>query len=61
MQWKVLLDDCEAILAARGKLESTQFTPNGPAGIFGFYLLPGQTFPRVFLNEFVSVRSGLNL
>ncbi|KAG6813922.1 hypothetical protein H0H92_005771 [Tricholoma furcatifolium] len=51
-EWKVLLDDCEAILASTGKLDQ-MFTPNGPAGIFGLYLLPGQTLPRVFLNEFV--------
>ncbi|GLB40442.1 putative MIP aquaporin (TC 1.A.8) family protein [Lyophyllum shimeji] len=52
-QWKVLIVQCEAILQSAGKLEALQFTPNGPAGIFGLYLLPGQTLPRVFLNEFV--------
>ncbi|KAH0585137.1 hypothetical protein H2248_008396 [Termitomyces sp. 'cryptogamus'] len=53
-EWKVLLVDCEAILEQAGQLDALQFTPNGPAGIFGLYLLPGQTLPRVFLNEFVT-------
>lgn len=53
-QWKVLIVQCEAILETAGNLQALQFTPNGPAGIFGLYLLPGQTLPRVFLNEFVT-------
>ncbi|KAG6820952.1 hypothetical protein H0H93_009188 [Arthromyces matolae] len=53
-EWHVLLVQCEAILSEAGKLDALQFTPNGPAGIFGLYLLPGQTLPRVFLNEFVT-------
>ena len=59
-QWKMLIEAAEAKLLAEGEgvFALTQFTPNGPAGIFAFYLLPGQTIPRVFLNEFVNV-SGL--
>ncbi|KAG6873937.1 hypothetical protein C0995_008976 [Termitomyces sp. Mi166 len=53
-EWRELLVQCEAILEQAGKLEALQFTPNGPAGIFGLYLPPGQTLPRVFLNEFVT-------
>lgn len=56
-QWKVLIDTAELELKAAGAavFAETQFTPSGPAGIFAFYLLPGQTLPRVFLNEFVNV------
>jgi hypothetical protein len=32
------------------------FTPNGPAGIFGMYLMPGSKIGQVFVNEFVCVR-----
>ncbi|KAF8638264.1 hypothetical protein AX17_002286 [Amanita inopinata Kibby_2008] len=53
-QWEVLILDAEAVLAKAGLLEKLQFTPNGPAGIFALYLLPGQTYGRVFLNEFVN-------
>src|ERR1700748_3672034 len=42
-------------LAARGLLESVQFTPNGTGGIFALYTLPGANLSRVFLNEFVTV------
>ena len=56
-QWKVLIEEGEAKLLGLGPavFASTQFTPSGPGGIFAFYLLPGQTIPRVFLNEFVNV------
>ena len=59
-QWKVLIEEAEAKLLGMGPavFAATQFTPNGPPGIFAFYLLPGQTLARVFLNEFVNV-SGL--
>ena len=59
-QWKSLIDEAEAVLLSAGAeaFAATQFTPNGPPGIFAFYLLPGQTIARVFLNEFVNV-SGL--
>jgi glycerol uptake facilitator-like aquaporin len=55
-QWKVLIDDSENLLKAAGPavFAATQFTPNGPPGIFVSYLLPGQTLPRVFMNEFVN-------
>lgn len=42
-------------LAAKGLLESVQFTPNGTGGIFGLYTIAGANLSRVFLNEFVSV------
>ena len=35
--------------------DETIFTPNGPAGIFALYLLPGQEIGWAFLNEFVNV------
>ncbi|KAF8149957.1 aquaporin-like protein [Crassisporium funariophilum] len=55
-QWKVLIDEAEALLLEAGPavFAATQFTPNGPPGIFALYLLPGQTIPRVLLNEFVN-------
>jgi len=55
-QWKELIDVAEATLEAAGPtvFAATQFTPNGPPGIFAFYLLPGQTLARVFLNEFIN-------
>ncbi|KAJ7114161.1 aquaporin-like protein [Mycena crocata] len=34
-------------------LAGIQYTPNGPAGIFGLYLLPGSNLGQVFVNEFV--------
>jgi len=55
-QWKSLIVEAEAVLGLAGPavFEATQFTANGPPGIFAFYLLPGQTLARVFLNEFVN-------
>jgi len=55
-QWKSLILAAEAALVKLGPemFAATQFTANGPPGIFAFYLLPGQTIPRVFLNEFVN-------
>ena len=47
----------EADLSAAGTLESTLFTPSGPAGVFAIYLAPGTSLWRVFLNEFVCVSS----
>lgn len=59
-QWKSLIVEAEAALVAMGPaaVASTMFTSNGPPGIFAFYLLPGQTLARVFLNEYINV-SGL--
>ena len=56
-QWKELIEAAEAALLSMGPevFAVTQFSPNGPPGIFAFYLLPGQTIARVFLNEFVNV------
>lgn len=54
-QWKTLIVEAEAVLAAAGVLETTLYTPNGPAGILGLYVLPGSSLGRVFLNEFVVV------
>lgn len=43
-------------LAANGMLDAIQFTPSGPGGILGLYVVPGTNLARVFLNEFVSVK-----
>ncbi|KAG5720242.1 Aquaporin-7 [Termitomyces sp. T112] len=53
-QYKVIFEECTTILTKAGKFEALQYTPNGLAGIFAFYLLPGQTKGLAFLNEFVS-------
>ncbi|KAF8972131.1 aquaporin-like protein [Flammula alnicola] len=55
-QWKSFLDLAEGALAEAGPgvLEATLFTPNGPAGAFGNYMLAGQTLPHIFMNEFVN-------
>ncbi|KAF5381946.1 hypothetical protein D9615_004347 [Tricholomella constricta] len=53
-EWQSFIVQCEAILEAAGKLDELQFTPNGPAGIFALYLLPGQTLGQAFLTEFVT-------
>lgn len=57
IEWKELIDVAEGVLAAAGTLDATLFTPNGPAGCFALYLLPGQTLPRAFVAEFVTVSS----
>jgi glycerol uptake facilitator-like aquaporin len=44
-----------AALEAKGLLEAIQFTPNGTAGVFAFFVTPGSNLARVLLNEFVSV------
>lgn len=58
-----MIDISEATIASAGPgaLKTVLFTPNGPAGAFGNYLLPGQTMPRVFMNEFVNVREDKNI
>jgi len=53
-QYKILIDEATAILAEAGTLQALEFTPNGPAGAFALYVLPGQSLGRVFLNEFVT-------
>ncbi|KAG6842291.1 hypothetical protein C0991_010579 [Blastosporella zonata] len=52
-QYKVTFEECTAILTAAGKFEALQYTPNGLAGVFAFYMLPGQTLGLAFVNEFV--------
>jgi len=54
VQWHDLIAESELALSAAGLLESTLFTPQGPAGAFGLYTLPGLHLGRVFLNELVS-------
>lgn len=54
-QYHDLIKLAEATLIEAGTYEAVNFTPNGPAGIFGLYLLPGLSLGRVFLNEFVTV------
>lgn len=56
-QWKSLLDMSEAVLLKEGALKAMQFTPNGPAGAFANFLLPGQSMGRAFMNEFFNVRN----
>jgi glycerol uptake facilitator-like aquaporin len=53
-QWKAFIDVAEGALLEAKLYASTQFTPNGPAGAFGNYLLAPQTLPRIFMNEFVN-------
>lgn len=55
-QYKNFIVLAEGVLAEAGLLESTQFTPNGPPGIFALYLSPEQSLGRAFLTEFVMVR-----
>ena len=45
----------ETALEAAGKLDAIQFTPSGPAGIFGMYAQPGANLGVVFANEFFVV------
>ncbi|TDL25876.1 aquaporin-like protein [Rickenella mellea] len=52
LQWRETLLAVEAALAAAGQLEALNFTPNGPAGIFGLYTQPGAKLGYVFANEF---------
>ncbi|RDX47984.1 aquaporin-like protein [Lentinus brumalis] len=40
-------------LKASGEYEALMFTPNGPGGIFGFYVPAGSSLGYVILNEFV--------
>ncbi|KIK50755.1 hypothetical protein GYMLUDRAFT_182328 [Collybiopsis luxurians FD-317 M1] len=56
VQWYDIIKQTEGALALAGPgvLEATLFTPQGPAGAFGLYTLPGLNLGRVFLNEFVT-------
>ena len=54
-QWRVFILEAETALKVAGVYDQVQFTPSGTAGIFALYLPPGQTYGRVFLNEFVNV------
>ncbi|PBK88339.1 aquaporin-like protein [Armillaria gallica] len=54
VQYKHLLDQAEGAMVLAGTFSELQFTPSGPAGIFGLYLLPGAKIGQVFLNEFVT-------
>lgn len=60
-QYRDLIVAAETGLAAVGALNAIQFTPNGPAGIFALYAMPGSHLGRVFLNEFVTVCASLQL
>ncbi|KAH8118052.1 aquaporin-like protein [Phellopilus nigrolimitatus] len=52
LQWKGNITVVEEALAAAGKLDAINFTPNGPAGIFGLYTTTGANLGFVFANEF---------
>ncbi|KAI5122300.1 hypothetical protein M0805_002376 [Coniferiporia weirii] len=52
LQWKGNILALEAALEEAGTLAAINFTPNGPAGIFGLYTLPGANLGYVFANEF---------
>ncbi|KAH8107840.1 aquaporin-like protein [Cristinia sonorae] len=53
VQYKNLIDQVIAALKASGKYDAIMFTPQGPGGIFGLYLLPHSNLGQVFLNEFL--------
>ncbi|TCD65342.1 hypothetical protein EIP91_002780 [Steccherinum ochraceum] len=53
VQYENLISEVTAGMISAGTYDSTFFTPNGPAGIFGFYVMPGSKLGQVFLNEFV--------
>ncbi|EJD06583.1 aquaporin-like protein [Fomitiporia mediterranea MF3/22] len=52
LQWRTNILQVEELLAAAGKLDAIQFTPNGPAGIIGLYTLPNANLGVVWANEF---------
>lgn len=54
VQYKELITVVEGALEAEGALNAVNFTPNGPAGIFALYLLPGQTLGRAFFTEWTA-------
>ena len=51
----------EAALEEAGQLAAINFTPHGPAGIFGLYTLPGANLGFVLANEFFVVSTRLNV
>jgi len=53
VQWHDLIVKSELALTAAG-MEALLFTPEGPAGAFGLYILPGLHLGRVFINELVT-------
>jgi len=52
VQFHGSIKESELALASAGLLESTLFTPNGPAGAFALSVTPGSNLGNVFLNEF---------
>ncbi|KAK7685269.1 hypothetical protein QCA50_011632 [Cerrena zonata] len=53
VQYQHLISLAEGVLAEAGKLDAINFTPNGPAGIFGLYITPGSKMGQVFVNELI--------
>lgn len=53
-QYGSIMKTCTTILVAANEFDTINYTPNGLAGIFAFFLLPGQTLGRAFLNEFIT-------
>ncbi|KAL0058915.1 hypothetical protein AAF712_014379 [Marasmius tenuissimus] len=53
-QYSHLIHTVEGMLAQAGQLDAILFTPNGPAGAFGLYVMPGSNLGLVFLNEFIT-------
>lgn len=53
VQYRAQIQEVSAALLAKGALDAVNFTPAGPAGIFGMYVAPGSNLGSVFLNEFV--------
>ncbi|KAJ6479890.1 aquaporin-like protein [Mycena vitilis] len=53
LQYRTPLLEIQAAIPPAA-LAAVNFTPNGPAGIFGLYLLPGANLGQTFVNEFVT-------
>ncbi|KAF9074516.1 putative aquaporin 2 [Rhodocollybia butyracea] len=53
VQWFDIIKEAEGALVL-AKMEAIMFTPQGPAGAFALYALPGLNLGRAFLNEFVT-------
>jgi len=51
-QYRTTLIEIEENLIKTGLYDAIQFTPNGVAGIFGLYTMPGANLRDVFMNEF---------